>query len=121
MLLSSPWRRRTSSPVRGKRARRTRGTEGVARARADPSRSRLQKKKIVIFYGSQTGTAEDYGTRIAKEAKARYGLSSLVCDPEECVSRPSPPHRCQFAHPTHRSRGLASSRTAEGARSTVRW
>lgn len=29
----------------------------------------LQKKKIVIFYGSQTGTAEDYGTRIAKEAK----------------------------------------------------
>ncbi|KAL8280120.1 hypothetical protein RQP46_007450 [Phenoliferia psychrophenolica] len=41
------------------------------------------KKKIVIFYGSQTGTAEDYGTRIAKEAKARYGLSSLVCDPED--------------------------------------
>ncbi|KAK4700267.1 NADPH-ferrihemoprotein reductase, partial [Phenoliferia sp. Uapishka_3] len=43
----------------------------------------LAKKKIVIFYGSQTGTAEDYGTRIAKEAKARYGLSSLVCDPED--------------------------------------
>lgn len=42
-----------------------------------------QKKKLVIFYGSQTGTAEDYGTRIAKEAKARYGHSSLVCDPEE--------------------------------------
>ncbi|SGY13741.1 BQ5605_C010g05960 [Microbotryum silenes-dioicae] len=41
------------------------------------------KKKIVIFYGSQTGTAEDYGTRIAKEAKSRYGLSSLVCDPED--------------------------------------
>ncbi|KAK4054683.1 hypothetical protein OIO90_003495 [Microbotryomycetes sp. JL221] len=40
-------------------------------------------KKIVIFYGSQTGTAEDYATRIAKEAKARYGLSSLVCDPED--------------------------------------
>ncbi|GAA5861124.1 hypothetical protein JCM1840_003088 [Sporobolomyces johnsonii] len=41
------------------------------------------KKKIIIFYGSQTGSAEDYGTRIAKEAKARFGLSSLVCDPEE--------------------------------------
>ncbi|GAA5871430.1 hypothetical protein JCM16303_000752 [Sporobolomyces ruberrimus] len=41
------------------------------------------KKKIAIFYGSQTGTAEDYGTRIAKEAKARFGLSSLVCDPED--------------------------------------
>ncbi|GAA6007067.1 NADPH--hemoprotein reductase [Rhodotorula paludigena] len=43
----------------------------------------LTGKKIVIFYGSQTGTAEDYGTRIAKEAKARFGLSSLVCDPED--------------------------------------
>jgi len=41
------------------------------------------KKKIVIFYGSQTGTAEDYALRIAKELKSRYGLSSLVCDPEE--------------------------------------
>ncbi|GAA5971327.1 hypothetical protein JCM8115_001001 [Rhodotorula mucilaginosa] len=41
------------------------------------------KKKIIIFYGSQTGSAEDYGTRIAKEAKHRFGLSSLVCDPEE--------------------------------------
>lgn len=44
---------------------------------------RTQNKKIIIFYGSQTGSAEDYGTRIAKEAKARFGLSSLVCDPEE--------------------------------------
>ncbi|GAA6048474.1 hypothetical protein JCM3770_003775 [Rhodotorula araucariae] len=44
---------------------------------------KLSGKKIIIFYGSQTGTAEDYGTRIAKEAKARFGLSSLVCDPED--------------------------------------
>jgi len=38
---------------------------------------------LVIFYGSQTGTAEEYAIRIAKEAKSRYGLASLVCDPEE--------------------------------------
>ncbi|GAA5975291.1 hypothetical protein JCM11641_005925 [Rhodosporidiobolus odoratus] len=44
---------------------------------------KLAKKQVVIFYGSQTGTAEDYGTRIAKEIKARYGLSSLVSDPED--------------------------------------
>jgi NADPH-ferrihemoprotein reductase len=42
-----------------------------------------QKKRIVIFYGSQTGTAEEYAIKIAKEAKARFGTSSLVCDPEE--------------------------------------
>ncbi|GAA6009279.1 hypothetical protein JCM10207_004333 [Rhodosporidiobolus poonsookiae] len=47
------------------------------------ARMKLAKKKVVIFYGSQTGTAEDYGTRIAKEIKARYGLSSFVCDPED--------------------------------------
>lgn len=43
----------------------------------------IQKKRIVIFYGSQTGTAEEYAIRLAKEAKSKFGLSSLVCDPEE--------------------------------------
>jgi len=43
----------------------------------------LQNKRLAIFYGSQTGTAEEYAIRIAKEAKSRYGLASLVCDPEE--------------------------------------
>lgn len=38
---------------------------------------------MVVFYGSQTGTAEEYATRLAKEAKARFGVSSLVCDLEE--------------------------------------
>ena len=42
-----------------------------------------QKKRIVIFYGSQTGTAEEYAIRLAKEAKSKFGLASLVCDPEE--------------------------------------
>lgn len=36
-----------------------------------------------MFYGSQTGTAEEYAIRLAKEAKSKYGLSSIVCDPEE--------------------------------------
>lgn len=29
------------------------------------------------------GTAEEYATKIAKEIKARFGISSLVCDPED--------------------------------------
>jgi NADPH-ferrihemoprotein reductase len=41
------------------------------------------KKRLVIFYGSQTGTAEEYAIRLAKEAKSKFGLGSLVCDPED--------------------------------------
>lgn len=41
------------------------------------------KKRLIIFYGSQTGTGEEYAIRIAKEAKTKFGLTSLVCDPEE--------------------------------------
>jgi NADPH-ferrihemoprotein reductase len=39
-------------------------------------------KSIVIFYGSQTGTAEEYAQRIAKNLRL-YGLKALVIDPEE--------------------------------------
>ena len=45
----------------------------------------IANKKVAVLYGSQTGTAEDYATRIAKEVKAKFGLSSLVVDPEEYV------------------------------------
>ncbi|KIS70182.1 putative NADPH-cytochrome P450 reductase [Mycosarcoma maydis] len=47
------------------------------------SKLKSQNKRIAIFYGSQTGTAEEYATKLAKEAKARFGTSSLVLDPEE--------------------------------------
>lgn len=47
------------------------------------SKLKNQNKRIAIFYGSQTGTAEEYAVKIAKEAKARFGTSSLVLDPEE--------------------------------------
>ena len=43
----------------------------------------LQGKSIAIFYGSQTGTAEEFAGRLAKDAQ-RYGLKALVLDPEEC-------------------------------------
>lgn len=37
---------------------------------------------MVIFYGSQTGTAEDYANRLAKDAAA-YGLSAMTADLED--------------------------------------
>ncbi|KAJ3213734.1 NADPH-cytochrome P450 reductase [Dinochytrium kinnereticum] len=39
--------------------------------------------KLVLFYGSQTGTAEDLASRVAKEAATNFGLHTLVCDLEE--------------------------------------
>ncbi|XP_035219384.1 LOW QUALITY PROTEIN: NADPH--cytochrome P450 reductase-like [Stegodyphus dumicola] len=39
-------------------------------------------RNIVVFYGSQTGTAEEFAARLAKEA-SRYGMKAMVADPEE--------------------------------------
>ena len=44
---------------------------------------KASERNIVVFYGSQTGTAEEFAGRLAKEA-ARYGMKALVADPEEC-------------------------------------
>ncbi|KAI9011284.1 hypothetical protein BC832DRAFT_550270 [Gaertneriomyces semiglobifer] len=46
-------------------------------------RQLAHSKQIVLFYGSQTGTAEDLASRIAKEATANFGVHALICDLEE--------------------------------------
>ncbi|KAJ4149675.1 hypothetical protein NW754_001110 [Fusarium falciforme] len=62
----------------------------AAGAAARPGRTRniVEKmeesgKNCVVFYGSQTGTAEDYASRLAKEGKSRFGLDTMVADLEE--------------------------------------
>lgn len=57
-------------------------------AKAGKTRNIIEKmeesgKNCVIFYGSQTGTAEDYASRLAKEGKSRFGLETMVVDLEE--------------------------------------
>lgn len=39
-------------------------------------------RSLVAFYGSQTGTGEEFAGRIAKEG-IRYRLKGMVADPEE--------------------------------------
>uniref|UniRef100_A0A672PRI1 NADPH--cytochrome P450 reductase n=1 Tax=Sinocyclocheilus grahami TaxID=75366 RepID=A0A672PRI1_SINGR len=39
-------------------------------------------KNIVVFYGSQTGTAEEFSNRLSKDAH-RYGMKGMSADPEE--------------------------------------
>lgn len=41
------------------------------------------EKNCVVFYGSQTGTAEDYASRLAKEGSSRFGLKTMVADLED--------------------------------------
>lgn len=40
-------------------------------------------RNVVVFYGSQTGTAEEFAGRLAKDC-ASYGMKGMVVDPEEC-------------------------------------
>ena len=40
-------------------------------------------KNTVVFYGSQTGTAEDYASRLAKEGSSRFGLKTMIADLED--------------------------------------
>lgn len=37
-----------------------------------------------MFFGSQTGTAEDYASRLAKEGQQRFGLRTMTIDIEDC-------------------------------------
>ncbi|KAL8782665.1 MAG: hypothetical protein Q9213_005204 [Squamulea squamosa] len=57
-------------------------------AKAGKTRNILEKmeesgKNAVVFYGSQTGTAEDYASRLAKEGSSRFGLKTMVADLED--------------------------------------
>ncbi|KAG6900387.1 hypothetical protein C0993_011375 [Termitomyces sp. T159_Od127] len=61
----------------------SKGQNGSGNPRDFIAKMKEGKKRLVIFYGSQTGTAEEYAIRLAKEAKTKFGLASLVCDPEE--------------------------------------
>ncbi|KAF9437283.1 NADPH-cytochrome P450 reductase [Entomortierella beljakovae] len=40
-------------------------------------------KTVIFFYGSQTGTAEDYASRLAKEGTQRYNLKTMTADLED--------------------------------------
>ena len=41
---------------------------------------RNNNKNCVVFYGSQTGTAEDYAHKLAKELHSKFGLGVLAAD-----------------------------------------
>lgn len=61
--------------------------ESSAKSESSGEKSLIEKmkasgKSLVIFFGSQTGTAEEFAQRLSKNARL-YGLKALVVDPEE--------------------------------------
>jgi len=56
--------------------------EGGSQDKGFLGKMKKTNRRMVVFYGSQTGTAEEFAGRLAKEG-ARYGLKGLVADPEE--------------------------------------
>ncbi|PVV02339.1 hypothetical protein BB560_003210 [Smittium megazygosporum] len=61
---------------------------------------KLKNANIVLFYGSQTGTAEDYAKRLARELQQEYNARTLIIDPEkadiETLSKIHPKHVAIF-------------------------
>ncbi|KAG2209699.1 hypothetical protein INT47_001845 [Mucor saturninus] len=41
-----------------------------------------QGRRVIVFYGSQTGTAEGYAARIAKECSQKFGVNCMTADLE---------------------------------------
>ena len=60
---------------------------------------------MILFYGSQTGTAEDFASRFAKDLTDNYGVSTIVCDfddydMEELAIWPGPEEIASDDNPT---------------------
>ena len=56
---------------------------GVIVSRSFLERAQNGGHRVILFYGSQTGTAESFSSRIAKECKG-LGLTAFIYDPEDC-------------------------------------
>lgn len=77
----SLWSKGTSSADAYNKALSAGGKSGKTRNLIEKMEE--SDKNMVILYGSQTGTAEDYASRLAKEGQARFGLKTMVADLED--------------------------------------
>jgi NADPH-ferrihemoprotein reductase len=59
------------------------GAKNATKSRNFVEKMEQTGKNCIVFYGSQTGTAEDYASRLAKEGHSRFGLSTMVADLED--------------------------------------
>lgn len=89
LLLAAAWwllRRKQEDPTPTVKSYSIQPTSYAAVSSAENSfikKLKTSGRSLVVFYGSQTGTAEEFAGRLAKEG-IRYRMKGMVADPEEC-------------------------------------
>ncbi|OQU97042.1 SnoaL-like domain-containing protein [Cladophialophora immunda] len=63
--------------------KRVEGFKSSSGSRNIVERIKGTETNLVVFFGSQTGTAQDYASKLAKEGHSRFGLATLVADLED--------------------------------------
>ncbi|EDV31513.1 uncharacterized protein Dana_GF14516 [Drosophila ananassae] len=76
-------RKKEEEPVRSYSIQPTTVSTTTATDNSFIKKLKASGRSLVVFYGSQTGTGEEFAGRLAKEG-IRYRLKGMVADPEEC-------------------------------------
>ncbi|KAH8335811.1 hypothetical protein KR074_007206 [Drosophila pseudoananassae] len=76
-------RKKEEEPARSYSIQPTTVSTTIATDNSFIKKLKASGRSLVVFYGSQTGTGEEFAGRLAKEG-IRYRLKGMVADPEEC-------------------------------------
>ncbi|XP_054731443.1 NADPH--cytochrome P450 reductase isoform X2 [Anastrepha obliqua] len=76
-------RKKEEEPVRSYSIQPTTVSTATSSENSFIKKLKASGRSLVVFYGSQTGTGEEFAGRLAKEG-LRYRLKGMVADPEEC-------------------------------------
>lgn len=88
LMIGGAWyfmknKKKEEEPIRSYSIQPTTVTTAVASENSFIKKLKTSGRSLVVFYGSQTGTAEEFAGRLAKEG-IRYQMKGMVADPEEC-------------------------------------
>ncbi|XP_067639109.1 NADPH--cytochrome P450 reductase isoform X2 [Eurosta solidaginis] len=76
-------RKKEEEPIRSYSIQPTTVSTATASENSFIKKLKTSGRSLVVFYGSQTGTGEEFAGRLAKEG-IRYRMKGMVADPEEC-------------------------------------
>ncbi|NP_001306717.1 NADPH--cytochrome P450 reductase [Bactrocera dorsalis] len=76
-------RKKEEEPIRSYSIQPTTVSTTISSDNSFIKKLKASGRSLVVFYGSQTGTGEEFAGRLAKEG-LRYRMKGMVADPEEC-------------------------------------